>query len=593
MKFDWAQTLRTAEKHLSRGKIKAAIEEYRKLVEWDPTDLGMLNTLGDAYLRAGLNDSAKQIFSQIAQAYRHQDFTSKAIAVLKKLIRIDPSDLDAAAGLADCYAAQGLRGDAGRQYADVADAYKRAGRDDKALDAYQRMADIDPSNTSMLMMLGDRWIREGLPQRAHASFTAAGDEYSRQGDEQQALAAYLKAQAVLPDEHKLLAAIAEICSARGEAEIAISLLCDSVSRNPGDAELHRILGAAYLSAGLLDDAERTFMKLLALDGREYPNLLIVGERFLEKGDLARAAAVIDEFIDELIANRSEQGAVDFLHKILECDPEHSASLKRLAQISRRLREDFNLVPILKTLAKGALRQGDHQQAVESLQELCSLEPSEDRHREALKSLGVDPPATSFAVGSPDTSPKHRLPNCASQRTAQLARQQMYETEVLLELETEAGFQFPPIDHKGSRWAAVANEFISAGGIDELPTLLNHNTSTLRHSSETITEFELLAPDNRRRSPRVSARVPLVVISDEGGWREFTETVDVSDSGLTLKLAHPIPPMTVLQVSFEMTKWPETLTSVPAMNTSQGIVRHCRTRPGQPNLVGVELTSTQP
>ena len=592
MKFDWAQTLRTAERHLSRGKLNAAIEEYRKLVEWDPTDLVMLNTLGDVYLRAGLNNRATQIFSQIAQAYRDQGFTSKAIAVLKKLVRMDPLDLDAAAGLAECYTAQGLLGDAARQYADVADAHKRAGREEKALDAYQRMADIDPSNASMLIMLGDRWIHEGLPQRAQASFIAAGDEYSRQGDDQQALIAYMKAQEVLPGEHKTLAAIERICSARGEAQIAISLLCDSVSRNPSDAQLHRILGSAYLSAGLLDDAERTFAKLLALDSQEYRNLLIVAERFLEKGDLDRAAAEIDWFIDDLIANRSEQEAVDFLHKVLELDPEHTASLKRLAQISRRLREDFTLVPILQRVAAGALRRGDHQQAVDALQELCSLEPGEDRHREALKNLGVEPPPTRFGVCSSDTSPKHASIDSASHTAAELAHKQMYESEVLLELETNSPQLSIPTDHKRRRRVADTHQFVPADGIDEFSGALNPNTSSLL-SSNAITDFELLEAENRRRSPRVSARVPLVVISDQAGWREFTETVDVSDSGLTLKLAHPIPPMTILQMSFEMTKWPEMLTSVPTMNTAKGIVRHCRTRPGQPNLVGVELTSIQP
>lgn len=111
-----------------------------------------------------------------------------------------------------------------RQYAEVAEAYERAGREDKALDAYQQMAEIDSSNTSLLMTLGERWQREGLKQRAHASFTAAGCEYSRQGDEERALAAYLKAQAALPDEPKTLATIASVCAARGQAGIAIPIL---------------------------------------------------------------------------------------------------------------------------------------------------------------------------------------------------------------------------------------------------------------------------------------------------------------------------------------------------------------------------------
>jgi hypothetical protein len=84
------------------------------------------------------------------------------------------------------------------------------------------------------------------------------------------------------------------------------------------------------------------------------------------------------------------------------------------------------------------------------------------------------------------------------------------------------------------------------------------------------------------------RVPLIVISDTGGWREFTETVDVSEEGLRVKLAHRVPPMTMLRVSLEIAKWPEAIARIGAMNATKGIVRYCRTLPGAPNLVGVEL-----
>jgi len=385
MSFDCSKTLRTAERHLSRGRITGAIEEYRKLVNWDPTDLTTLNTLGDLYARVGLNEEAKRIFSSVAQGYHHQGSTAKAIALLKKLLRLDPTDLDSAAQLAGCYLAQGLSGDAGRQYADVADAYGRAGREDKALDAYQRMAEIDPSNASLLMTLGELWHRKGSKQRAHASFMAAGEEYSRQGNDEHALAAYLKAQAVQPDEHKTLSAPASIGVARGDA----------------------------------DDA------------------MAVEEKFLEDSDLDRTVEQIDGLVDALIAKRDEQEAPDF------------------------------------------------------------------QFVAAAEILGMTP---------------------------------------------------------------FSQQNVPSG----------------------TTDFELVGAENRRQTPRVLARVPLVVISDTGGWREFTETVDVSEVGLKLLLAHHVAPTTVLRVSIHIAKWPETVARIAAMNAKRCIVRHCRQSPAKSNLVGVEF-----
>ena len=363
MSFNCSKTLRTAERHLSRGRITGAIEEYRKLVNWDPTDLATLNTLGDLYARVGLNEEAKRIFSRVAQGYRHQGSTPKAIALLKKLLRIDPTDLDSAAQLAGCYLAQGLRGDASRQYADVADAYRRAGREDKALDAYQRMAEIDPSN------------------------------------------------------------------------------------------------ASSLSAGRLDDAERTFQEPIALDCSERHDLPVVEEKVLENRDLDRAVEQIDGFVDELIATRDEEEGLDFQFV--------SAGAIEMTPFSHQN---------ISSVSAGAIR-------------------------------GMTP--------------------------------------------------------------SFSQQSISSGTVG----------------------FELVTAENRRQIPRVPARLSLVVISDTGGWRELTETVDVSEVGLKLRLAHRVAPTTVLRVSIDFAKWPEPVARIPAMNAKRGIVRYCRIAPAGSSLVGVELRCT--
>jgi tetratricopeptide (TPR) repeat protein len=132
MSFDRSQTFGTAERHLARGRIAAAIEEYRKIVSSDPTDLTALNTLGDLYVRVGLHNEAKRIFWRVARGYHQLGFTTKTIAVFKKLLRMDRSDSDSALRLAECYLTQGLRGEAGRHFADVARTSEQTGREDQA-----------------------------------------------------------------------------------------------------------------------------------------------------------------------------------------------------------------------------------------------------------------------------------------------------------------------------------------------------------------------------------------------------------------------------------------------------------------------------
>jgi tetratricopeptide (TPR) repeat protein len=388
MSLNKSKTLRTAEKYVLQGKIPAAIDEYRKVVDADRSDLTTINTLGDLYVRAGRIQEAIYNFSRIAESYRDSGFTLKAIAMLKKISKLDPTNVETSMKLANLYSQQGLLVEARQQYLQVADAYARAGQTRKALEAYQKIADLDPSNTSVRMKLGEIYSRERMVDQAHEAFIVAGAEFLRKGDSEQALNANLKAIAINPESRQGLTAIATIYTQVGQADRAINLLCDAFERNPGDVELLTILGRTYLSAGLMDNAERTFLSLVQLDRNRYHYLLEVGRKFLQTGELDRAAEQIDGCLDVLISKREEDKAIEFLRRILDRDMNHLGSLKRLTQIFLRIREDHNLIATLNSLVEAAMRKGEEDEAIAALRELARLEPDQSIHRQRLYNLGV-------------------------------------------------------------------------------------------------------------------------------------------------------------------------------------------------------------
>jgi tetratricopeptide (TPR) repeat protein len=388
MSLNKSKSLRTAEKYVLQGKLPAAIDEYRKVVEADPNDLTTINTLGDLYVRTGRIQDAIRNFSRIADSYREGGFTLKAIAMLKKISKLDPTNVETAMKLANLYSQQGLLVEARQQYLQVADAFARSGQAHKALEAYQKIADLDPSNTSVRMKLGEIYSREGMRDQAHDAFVMAGSELLRKNEFDQALTANLKAIAINPDSRHALTSIASIYTQQGQAERAINLLCEAFERSPGDVELLTILGRTYLSAGWMDDAERTFLSLVELDRARYHYLLEVGRKFLQMENLDRAAEMIDGCLDILIAKREEDKAIDFLRRILDQDLDHLGALKRLAQIFLRIREDHNLIATLNSMVEAATKKGDSEAAISALKELARLEPDESQHFDRLKKLGV-------------------------------------------------------------------------------------------------------------------------------------------------------------------------------------------------------------
>ncbi len=100
MSFDKVKAMRTAERFLSQGKIRAAIGEYRRIVENDPKDFSTLNIMGDLYVKTSEAQEAVNCYTTVAEHYSKQGFAQKAIAIYNKISRLQPNSAEVSAKLA-------------------------------------------------------------------------------------------------------------------------------------------------------------------------------------------------------------------------------------------------------------------------------------------------------------------------------------------------------------------------------------------------------------------------------------------------------------------------------------------------------------
>src|SRR4029078_9257890 len=102
------QLVKVAEKFVAKGRIDSAIKEYLKVLKENPNDVNTLNRVGDLYARLSRIDDAVRLFTQIAQQYTEDGFLVKAIAIYKKIIKLDPTRLQVYENLAALYHKQAL-----------------------------------------------------------------------------------------------------------------------------------------------------------------------------------------------------------------------------------------------------------------------------------------------------------------------------------------------------------------------------------------------------------------------------------------------------------------------------------------------------
>ncbi|HEY0385084.1 MAG TPA: tetratricopeptide repeat protein, partial [Pyrinomonadaceae bacterium] len=300
MGFDKAKVVRAAEKYLAQGKIAAAIIEYRNIVAHDDNDFGALNTLGDLYVRTKQSDEAVGCFRHVAEYYRQQGFTLKAIAMFRKIDRLLPGDPEVAGNLATLYEEQGLLVDARAQYMVVAEAYSRGGEARKALEVLRRIADLDPQNTEIRLQLAQGFMRENLKAEAAATFSEAGKQFLTRGLYDRALGAYDLALDITPHDPVALGGMLAAHIALGSADEAAEIISRAVSEQPDDVELLSMLVTAHVEAEDAPAAEHATALLVKQDATLYERFIDVARLYINQNDLNAAVRVLGSISEQML-----------------------------------------------------------------------------------------------------------------------------------------------------------------------------------------------------------------------------------------------------------------------------------------------------
>ncbi len=235
------QVVQTAEKYVSRGKIEPAIREYRKLLAENPNDINTLNRVGDLYARIQRIEEAVDFFNQIGQQYADQGFFVKAIAIYKKIIKLDPTRLEVYERLADLYHRQNLVTEARTQYQVLADYYTKHDNAASAIAIYHKMVDLEPENPSYHVKLAEIYHQQKLFEKAVNEYRIIAEMMIRHGRSQEAAQVYERALAIDSKNLRFIRSALEALRDAGAEAAASHFLTVAIERNPEAQELVSVL----------------------------------------------------------------------------------------------------------------------------------------------------------------------------------------------------------------------------------------------------------------------------------------------------------------------------------------------------------------
>jgi pilus assembly protein FimV len=378
------KVIANAEKLVAKGKIEPAIKEYERLLEDSPNDVNTLNRIGDLWVRVNRNDEAVKVFGKIADHYSKDGFFLKAIAIFKKINKLDPSKLEIYAKLADLYAKQGLAMEAKSQYQVLADYYLKHGEPSSALGIYRKISELDPTSINVHVKLADLYSQNNQTAEALKEYDRVGRLLLKRGMLDEAVQVFRKALKIDPKNTDLVDSLVTAMLESKDFTNAQLIVDTALEANPNNPRLLAMQGRIQLGRGDNTGARNTLERAVAADPTDNTSREAMADLYLKQNDSDRALEMMAPLAERSLAKGERAAAIEMLNRILRVEPGHAPTLERMVALYSRLNEETNILAAMSSLAEAHVARMRFDDAAKVLEKLIQREPQNAQHRNKLQ-----------------------------------------------------------------------------------------------------------------------------------------------------------------------------------------------------------------
>lgn len=352
------------------GKYPQAIDAWRQLLDETPhNDANVYNTIGDLCLKNKATPDAIDAYSKAARFYLQEGFHLKAIALYKKILKLDPNRAEIYTLLGDLNVVRGLMNNAVADYLSGAKLFLKIGKAMNALTLFRKITKVDPQNTDMRLRVAELCLKEKLTDEAIDEYLRIGLEYQRLGRTEEAGKLYEQILKISPD-HK-------------EARRRLDNPLEPVTEAPEPAAPvgeEVTVSDTVQAAGALE-TPAVPEPVAAVSGP--PPTLDEARRLLAGGDVGEAERMIRALLLE--------------------DPDRNEYQAVLGMIYLKKGHGSIAYDILHPMAKAWLDEGRREEAVEIVEAFLAVEPG-DADFLALKAQGSGTPVDAVASAAVQPAP---------------------------------------------------------------------------------------------------------------------------------------------------------------------------------------------
>ena len=406
MAIDKNAVVKEAQKYVAKGQFDKAIAEWKKLLRETPNDPNLYNTIGDLCLKKNSKGEAVEAYRRAADILAEDGFTSKAIALYKKVLNIDPKKIEVYLALGDLNAEKGLTGAALEAYKVAADHYIQQDDMPQALGIYQKMADMSPSNHTFRIKLGDMYAKEGMNAEAAKAYLDAAEAHMAKNAFQEARLLFEKILVLDPDNKGVYHKAGLVYLQEGKLVEACKTLKHAFENNPSNTELAETYLDALSQAGKQDEIEEVLIALISADASRTDLREKLYHLYLSKHEYEKALDEVSALAQAKIKRNDDEGAEALFKTFVSECPQFIHGRQKLAEFYA---DNFRNSDAARELVETAklLAAQDPEGAKALLSRALSLAPGMPEARQQLERMETarTAPADAFFGEDPvETAP---------------------------------------------------------------------------------------------------------------------------------------------------------------------------------------------
>ncbi len=361
--------------YFQEGRWDKAIEEYKKLIALDPEDINTHNMLGDVYVKKGSTREAFEEYLKVSTDFSSRGQSDKAVIVNKKIASLDASLLPAEAQKKQSLIKQTLKAETAMEQGDV----------DSAIEALTEVLKLDSENLAAFYKLGELFEKKGQVAEAVKQYQMLGAAFLKNRLYKKSQEMYQKVALLDPSNTEAHSNLAQIFLKQGSESDAKKEYLNAAEQalNAGDLEganahaakavelksieAHYVLGIVFFKRQKLSEAKAEFESLLRFKVNHVGALTHLGRVLLELNQADKAA--------------------ENIQKALKLEKDNLSAMEAWVELSLKKGNKAEAVTNLGTLIDRYSAKGDYAKASEFARALLSLdENSATAHSKLAEAL---------------------------------------------------------------------------------------------------------------------------------------------------------------------------------------------------------------